>query len=237
MIRVLFLLLSLCLFSCEDMLKAGKEADIELESLPSHLLPPRLSWNYYPGGVTHAQLLDRLPDAVRKTGFIGSDETWSGVIHVTGDLQVNPGVSLTIEEGTLVLIAARTDDQQSGPSDDGIDQYNPKDPPFIGHERTSIIVQGGLYVNGTKENPVIFTSDAENPQNDDWGGIDFQEPSSVRITRAIIEFGRYIGGGYASDVVIAKSVLRNMMGCVVLGSIGPETTLEGIMNLTPEDMP
>jgi len=140
MIRVLFLLLSLCLFSCEDMLKAGKEADIELESLPSHLLPPRLSWNYYPGGVTHAQLLDRLPDA-------------------------------------------------------------------------------------------------ENPQNDDWGGIDFQEPSSVCITRAIIEFGRYIGGGYASDVVIAKSILRNMMGCVVLGSIGPATTLEGIMNLTPEDMP
>jgi len=160
-----------------------------------------------------------------------SDETWSGTIHVTGDVQVDPGVTLTIEAGTLVLVAARSDDQHSGHRS-SIDQFNPKDPPFEGEQRVEFWVQGSLIVRGTAEEPVIFTSDAMTPQNDDWGKLLFDHGSRVEITRAIIEFVRVIGIA-SPDVVIRQSILRNMMEAVVIGSIGPEANRQAVFELTP----
>lgn len=201
--------------------------------MPTQELPPRLAWDFYPDGLTRDDLLARLPDAVQKTGHITSDETWSGAIHITGDVQVDPGVTLTIEPGTLVLIAARSDDQHHGELHP-IDQFNPKDPPRDDAELIALGVEEGgeLIVRGTAAEPVIFTSDAVDPQNDDWCGLGFGPGARVDMTRAIVEFGRVLGIR-SSDVVIRQSILRNMMEAVVIGGIGPETDPQTCLELTP----
>ena len=38
------------------------------------------------------------------SGTLAANTTWSGVVHVTGDVIVPAGVTLTINPGTLVLI-------------------------------------------------------------------------------------------------------------------------------------
>jgi hypothetical protein len=103
-------------------------------------LPPILSKDFYPNGLTRQNLLERLPEAVQRTGRIGSDEVWKGAYLVTGDVIIETGASVTIEPGTIVFVSARSDDQQSGP-EQPIDEFNPKDPPYIGSERTAIDVQ------------------------------------------------------------------------------------------------
>ncbi|MFC1999973.1 hypothetical protein ACFLXE_04350 [Chloroflexota bacterium] len=183
--------------------------------------------------MTRDDLLARLPEAVVKTGDVTANETWSGTIHVMGDVLVQTDATLTIEAGTLVLVAARSDDQQAGGMGD-LDLFNPKDPPYDGQNRTSFRVSGTLIINGSQEEPVILTSDATNPQNDDWGDVLLKpEPGcKVEITRAIIEFTGSVGID-SSEVMVRQSILRNMMGCVVIGGMGPETDPDTALDLTP----
>jgi hypothetical protein len=56
----------------------------------------------------HAQLFGSMPQEtaivpVDKTGTISSSETWSGVIHITGDVTVTSGNTLTIDPNTKVI--------------------------------------------------------------------------------------------------------------------------------------
>jgi len=199
--------------------------------IPMEVLPPMLAWDFYPHGITREGLLALLPDAVQKSGHVKHNETWSGTIHVTGDIHVLRGVTLTIEPGTVVLIAARSDDLRGGITT-RIDQFNPKDPRFVGAERVEFSVDGSLIVKGTQEQPVIITSDATAPQNDDWGRLGFSRGSSGEITRAIVEFTRVVGI-QSSDLVIRQSIIRNMMEAVVIGFIGSETDPETDIGLKP----
>jgi hypothetical protein len=130
-----------------------------------------------------------------------------------------------------VLIAARSDDRHNGHYDP-VDQFNPRDPPFEGDKRVEFWVHGNLIVRGTAEEPVTLTSDALDPHNDDWGKLLTMESSRLEITRAIIEFNRYIGVG-SSDFLIQQSILRNMMGAIVIGSIGPDIDPETALELQP----
>ena len=47
------------------------------------------------------------------SGEIREDQVWSGKINVTGDVDVNPDVTLTILPGTIIEVAV-TDDQNKG---------------------------------------------------------------------------------------------------------------------------
>lgn len=205
----------------------------EITPVDESLTPPLLTWDFYPNGLDRSLLLSNLAGAVDKSGHIRNDETWSGVVHVTGDVHVDDGVTLTIEAGTHVLVAARTDDQSDG-EQAPLDQFNPKDPRYDGRNRTGFHVHGSLIIEGTRRNPVIITSDAEHPLNDDWGpfGLNPGDDSTVRIARAIVEFTRTIGIG-ASNIEIRQSILRNMMECVVIGQDMCRITPETALNLTP----
>lgn len=199
--------------------------------IPVEKYPPILAWDFYPNGLTREALLVQLPEAVQKSGHIGGDETWTGVIHITGDVQIDSGVTLTIEPNTLVLIAARSDDQHDG-HHSPIDQFNPKDPPFEGDQRVEFWVEGNLIVRGTADEPVIFTSDAANPRNDDWGKLLIFPGSSVEITRAIVEFFFSIGIE-SSTVEIRQSIIRNTMTSLTIGHIGPDTKPQNALDLKP----
>ncbi len=90
-------------------------------------------------------------------GILAQDATWRpGYVHrMTGDVVVPAGVTLTLEPGTEVLVAAGTDATASG-SDAG---------------RCELIVQGRLNASGTAERPVRFVSEAAAPQPGDWYGL------------------------------------------------------------------
>ncbi len=78
-----------------------------------------------------------------KSGPISSDETWNltnSPYIVTGDVTVDPGVTLTIDPGVEVKF-------------DGV---------------YSIIVDGTLIANGTSTNKIKFTSNQSSPAKGDW---------------------------------------------------------------------
>ncbi|MBW2992952.1 right-handed parallel beta-helix repeat-containing protein [Candidatus Woesearchaeota archaeon] len=145
------------------------------------------------------------------SGRITKDQVWSGTIHVTGDIDVIEGVTLTILPGTVVEVAAFSDDQHGG-EDHPHDSPFPKDPDRIETQSTQIIIRGTLNAVGTADEMIIFTSDNENPTTYDWDGLNIFHG---RLEYVIIEYSRYNNIQESSDVVISDSILRNMLECCI----------------------
>lgn len=111
------------------------------------------------------------------SGTIPSSATWGGDsrIHVTGDLTVAAGATLTIQAGSVIRIAPSTD----------------------------IEVSGHLLVEGTPEDPVIFTAEERSRP---WGGFLLREGTSrATVTGAVFTrsgadpawFDNVSGSGYS----------------------------------------
>ena len=89
-------------------------------------------------------------------GNINEDTTWTAdnsPYMIVDELQIFDNVKLTIQEGTEIKI----------------------------NDKVKIKVAGELEANGTKENPVIFTS-----QDNKWGGIEFINSNSI-ISNVLLE--------------------------------------------------
>ncbi|MCP4623117.1 MAG: right-handed parallel beta-helix repeat-containing protein, partial [bacterium] len=97
-------------------------------------------------GVSYAQTM---------SGTLASDETWSGIVTLTGDVTVPVGVTLTINSGTEVVFPAGSDDT-SGGEETGL---------------TELIVNGSLSAVGEEGNEIVFRSSSGTPAKGDWGGI------------------------------------------------------------------
>jgi hypothetical protein len=156
---------------------------------------------------------------VVKSGVLNKDEIWGGTIHVTGDIDVIEGVTLTILPGTIVKVAL-TDDQHKG-RDEPItgDIHFPKDPPFYEKEKITIRISGTLNAIGTPDNMIVFTSESATPTTQDWGGLDIFHG---RLEYAIVEYAQYNNIQHSSDVVIANSIIRNILAdCIGIGHSNP----------------
>ncbi len=154
-----------------------------------------------------------------KSGVLNKDEVWGGTIHITGDIDVMEGVTLTILPGTIIKIAL-TDDQHKG-RDEPVtgDIYFPKDPPFYEKEKITIYIRGILNAVGTPDNMIVFTSESAAPTTHDWGGLDIFHG---RLEYAIVEYAQYNNIQHSSDVVIANSIIRNSLGdCIGIGHSNP----------------
>ncbi|MBI2996015.1 MAG: right-handed parallel beta-helix repeat-containing protein [Candidatus Melainabacteria bacterium] len=143
------------------------------------------------------------------SGEINEDQIWSGNIHVTGDIWVNRGVTLTILPGTVIKVSAFSDDQHGG-KDHPHDPPFPNDPDRIETKSTQIIIDGSLNAIGTPDKRIVFTSDSENPTTYDWDGLLI---SRGKLKYAIIEYARYNNIQESSNVVIANSIIRNALEC------------------------
>ncbi|MCX5672978.1 MAG: CotH kinase family protein, partial [Planctomycetota bacterium] len=99
------------------------------------------------------------PQTAVSGALSGAGLTWSGVVHVTGDVLVPDGLTLTVQPGTLVLL-------------DGV---------ASGTTGTDIDVQGAIQAAGTAVSPITFT--AYNPTLA-WGEMHFSsaEPSLFQYT-------------------------------------------------------
>jgi hypothetical protein len=103
------------------------------------------------------------------TGPINGVVTWSGTVHLTGDVTVGELTSLTIQPGTKIIADPFSDDQVGG----------------VHSSRIEIIVNGGtLIANGTADAPILFTSAGVNPSRGDWYGI--------RLNRGIMEMANCV---------------------------------------------
>ena len=85
-----------------------------------------------------------LTDAV-----IEGEAVWSGEVRITGVVVVKKSGHLTILPGTRVL-------------------FTPIDIDGDGIGDSELLVEGGIVARGTPEQPILFTSAAENPQKSDW---------------------------------------------------------------------
>ncbi len=114
--------------------------------------------------------------SVTTSGTLTGDETWSGVVVLTGDVVVPTGITLTVDEGATVKATPQSDDRFSG----------------VDSSRIELIIQGTLDLQGSPSLPVTFTSDRTAPAvptAGDWYGIRLTDTadSAFPIHDAIIE--------------------------------------------------
>ncbi len=175
------------------------------------------------------------PDAIEIhdqdiSGEINQDQIWSGKIHVTGDTMVDEGVTLTILPGTIVEVAAKSDDQHRGIDEPHVPEY-PKDPDRLRTQHSEIMITGTLDAVGTPDNRIVFTSDSETPTTYDWEGLSVNHG---RLEYAIVEYARYNNFQEYSDVIIANNIFRNILTCCICvghsKSISPQILNNEIYN-------
>ncbi len=86
--------------------------------------------------------------------------TWRGEIYLIGDVIIPSGVTVTIEEGTVINFRPDTDVYEAG----------------LDTIRSEIVIQkgGSLVADGTLQNPIIFQSsfraDGTDPSGEGWKG-------------------------------------------------------------------
>jgi hypothetical protein len=98
------------------------------------------------------------------SGHITSNTTWESdaTIYVRGDVVVDSGVTLTIEDGATVIFSTDFDSEKSGADTSSCE----------------LIVYGTLYAWGTASDSIVFTSNASSPSQGDWYGIVQKNSSS-----------------------------------------------------------
>jgi parallel beta-helix repeat protein len=97
------------------------------------------------------------------SGHIAQNTIWESdrEVFVRGDVTVDPGVILTIEQGATVNFLADFDAQAGG----------------VDTSRSELLIQGTLIAQGSPSEPIVFTSNADDPQPGDWYGIRFLDSS------------------------------------------------------------
>jgi len=99
----------------------------------------------------------------------GHRSGWPDTLYVSGDLFVDAGDTLILQEGTVVRIAPEPIAHNEGA------------PLNLDPNRIEIVIKGTLRVLGEANDPVVFESfTSGSPTNADWAGIRF-EPGSEGI--------------------------------------------------------
>jgi hypothetical protein len=154
-------------------------------------------------------------------GRITWDEIWRGEIHIIGDVIVEEGVTLTIEPGTLVRVAANQDvenlmdwpfDLKQGVNTEDTYEHGVHfGEPFRdeGHH-ISIIVNGTLHAVGTPGQMITITSDSPTPGVYDWNHLGMAHGS---LSYCTVEYYRAFDPGDGTE--ISHSILRHVGECAV----------------------
>lgn len=152
-------------------------------------------------------------------GILFGHTVWEGNITVTGDVIVAPSSTLEIKPGTIIRFTSNKD---SNPSKYDIeveaDGFNDEDPSRLksyADSHIAVFVAGSLIAKGTKENPIIFTSDAKDKHYADWAGLNLVNGDST-IEHAIVEYSRHgISVSVPNENIIVRETLvsHTLWGC------------------------
>ncbi len=140
----------------------------------------------------------------------GTNTSWTGVVHVTGDVLVDTSHTLTIDPGTLVLL-------------DGVPS---------GTEGVDIDVRGTVYSLGTATQPVTLTAFDTSQQ---WGEIHHEDAySSLYRHTVITRAGNAPGSGHTgtgpamqvlgSSIVLESCTISDLAGKVMQARSGSDVT-------------
>ncbi len=158
-------------------------------------------------------ILTSFAHAQTTSGTITSNETWSDTVWVTGDIDIPGDVTLTIEPGTVILMAAHEDDQGIGSGGGPIDPITWQNEPVDNRTHISFSVNGTLEAIGAPDQLIYFTStailgDSLEPSKHDWDALSISGLANLQY--CIIE---YVCGVNipSSSVNISNSVLRHML--------------------------
>jgi len=148
-----------------------------------------------------------------RSGCISQDETWSGTIHVTGDIWVDEAATLTILPGTTVLVSAGRDDQNGGAEWVLDESIKEKLGPIctLDYDKSHSDITGRIIAVGRPDEMIVFTSDSTKPSYADWAGIALRPGS--RMEYCLVEYGGRIGIGVQSNIPQDDSVL--ISNCIV----------------------
>ena len=122
-------------------------------------------------------------------GTLNKDTIWSGDIHVEEFVIIPEGITLRIEPGTRVRFQ----------------HYRGYRDP---EKRLGIESEGTIIAQGTPEAPIYFTSDAEDPQNGDWGMIRVLNSQDTEFSFVVVEFGQQGLNFWDGKPKIHNSVVR-----------------------------
>jgi len=160
---------------------------------------------------------------VNKTthGRITRDEIWRGEIRIVGDVIVEEEVTLTIEPGTVVRVAANQDlenlmtwpfDLKQGVNTEDTYEHGVHfGEPFRDEgNHISIIVNGTLHAVGTPEQIITITSDSPTPGIYDWNHLGMAHGI---LSYCTVEYYRAFDPGDGTEV--SHSILRHVGECAV----------------------
>lgn len=91
-----------------------------------------------------------LPQPQIVNSNISADETWSAMKYISGNITVEPGVTLTINEDVGILFA----------------------------DNAQLTIQGNVQAIGSSNKRIVFSSGAYQPGSGDWSGIRFDNSQS-----------------------------------------------------------
>ena len=106
-------------------------------------------------------------DSITTSGVLSHNETWTGKVHITGDVIIPEGITLVIQPGTAISFTPSSSD-----NDVEIPTLNK-----LGVNRCNLIVKGNLRIEGEKDNKVIIGElvyDVNRQTTITWGGIIFE---------------------------------------------------------------
>ncbi len=115
------------------------------------------------------------------SGDITHNQTWSGEVYVSDDVNVNSGVTLTIEPGTTIKFDSNT----------------------------NLNIYGNLNAQGTPTQKITFTSASATPQPGDWNKIYFYNNGIDTLKHCDIEYGQGIYCASGSNVRLNNVTVTN----------------------------
>jgi len=122
------------------------------------------------------------PNLIYSDRVLSEDTLWRGEILVEGAVTVAPQATLTVEPGTVVRFRRK------------------------GAQAPLLVVQGRIVAAGTKETPVLFTSNFALPAAADWQGVMILGSEKKNI----LENCRIEGAQTALDALFSTVTLKNV---------------------------
>jgi hypothetical protein len=184
-----------------------EEAPPTEDEVPPTEVPPPTEQEISPTEEAVAEPTEE-PVNATTSGTIASNEVWRDEIHITGDIYINPGITLTIEPGTTVYVASFSDDQRGGApmyTDEYIQSF--EDPTGTDEwVENAIIIDGHIIAEGTPDAPITFTTEGDSDSTAQWVGVEITEGS---LRHCLIENAHIGVNIQGPGVEVAHCTVRN----------------------------
>ena len=166
------------------------------------------------------------PNDCIKSGYLKESEIWAGEILITGSVDFDHGVSLTINPGTKVLFEKNQDiagTDWTKWADAYIKEH--KDPTGReGYRESHFSLTAKIIAVGTKEAPIIFTSAQIKKEYADWNTLVLLSDS--RLENVELSFAHNGVNVEGKNVTIKNSKIHDSLwSCIGVWSTG--SVIEG----------